>query len=198
MSGCTPIGSGSRTLATATIFTTLLVTKIEVGLLFGFLFFAIIYSNLWYARKIAPPPSPMGLEQQLLDRLGRFARRLIGIALFLGSIVVSAMVGLEAATHWEEWLMFFHSTPFGVTDPVFHKDIGFYVFRLPFLSYFYHWLFFALAASTIAAVALHYADEALDVFGTRLQFAPKVKAHLGRADSRDVLPEGVGLQAVDV
>src|ERR1035437_2062095 len=151
------------------IFTTLLLTKIELGLLFGFLFFAIIYSNLWYARKIAPTPSPMGLEQQLLDRLGRFASRLIGIALFLGSIVVSAMVGLEAATHWEECLKFFHATPFGVADPVFHNDIGFYVFRLPFLSYFYHWLFFALAASTIAAAALHYADEALDVFGNRLQ-----------------------------
>ena len=112
-------------LGYSTIFATLLLTKVKIGLLFGFLFFAIIYGNLWYARKIAPPPSPMGLEQQLLDRLGRFARRLIGIALFVGSIVVSAMVGLEAATHWEEWLKYFHATPFRCHGPHFPEGYRF-------------------------------------------------------------------------
>ena len=161
------------------VFSTILVTQIEVGFLFGLLFFAIIYGNLWYARRIAPPSPPQGMEQQLLERLGRLARRGLGILLFLGSIVVSAMVGLEAATHWQEWLMYFNPTPFGgKPDAVFGNDIGFYVFQLPFLSYLYHWLFFALVASTIAAIGLHYADEAVEVFGNRLQFAPKVKAHI--------------------
>ena len=161
------------------VFSTILLTQIKVGFLFGLLFFGIIYSNLWYARRIAPPAAPLGMEQQLLQRLGRLARRGIGILLFLGSIVVSAMVGLEAATHWQEWLMYSHATPFGgKPDPVFGNDIGFYVFKLPFLSYLYHWLFFALLASTIAAIGIHYAGEAVEFFGNRLQFAPKVKAHI--------------------
>lgn len=160
------------------IFTTVVWTRVQIGLIFGLLFFAIIYGNLWYARKIAPPPSPMSVEQQLLERLGRLARRGLGLLLFLGSIVVSAMVGLEAATHWETWLKYMHSTPFGVRDPLFGRDIGFYVFDLPFLNYLYHWFFFALITSAIASAALHYADEAIEVFGNRLQFAPKVKAHL--------------------
>jgi uncharacterized membrane protein (UPF0182 family) len=160
------------------IFSTIVLTRVEIGLLFGFLFFAIIYGNLWYARRIAPPPSPMSVEQQLIERLGRLARRSIGLLLFLGSIVISAVVGLEAATHWETWLKYVHSTSFGVKDPLFGQDVGFYVFVLPFLNYLYHWLFFALIASTIAAAALHYADEAIEAFGNRLQFAPKVKAHL--------------------
>lgn len=160
------------------IFSTILMTRIGVGLVLGFLFFAIIYSNLWYARRIAPPPSPSGIQQQLLERLGRLARRSLGLLLFLGSIVLAAIVGLEAATHWQEWLMYSHATPFGVRDPVFAKDVGFYVFQLPFLRYIYGWLFFALVASTIAAIALHYADEAIDYFGNRLQFAPLVKAHV--------------------
>ena len=160
------------------VFTTRLLTQAKVGLLFGIVFFAIIYGNLWYARRIAPPSPTIGFEQQLLARLGRLARRGIGILLFAGSVVVSVLVGLEAATHWQEWLMYFHSTPFNAKDPVFGNDIGFYVFRLPLLSYFYHWLFFALVASTIAAVGLHYADEAVEVFGNSLQFAPKVKGHI--------------------
>ncbi len=74
--------------------------------------------------------------------------------------------------------MYFHATPFAAKDPVFSKDIGFYVFQLPLLSYVYHWLFFALAAATIATVGLHYADEAVEVFGNTIQFAPRVKAHI--------------------
>jgi len=160
------------------IFATSLLTRIQIGILFGLVFFVFVYGNLWYARKIAPPPSPTGIEQQLIERLGRLARRGIGLLIFLSSIVLSAMVGLEAATHWQEWLLYRHGVPFGVTEPLFQKDIGFYVFKLPFLSYLYHWLFFTLAASTVAAAALHYADEALESIAGRLQFAPKVKSHL--------------------
>ena len=167
-----------KDLGYQTVFSTRLLTQIEMGFLFGVLFFAIIYGNLWYARRIAPPSAPVGMEQQLLERLGRLARRGLGLLLFFGSIVVSVLVGLEAATHWQEWLMYFNSTPFKSVDPVFHKDIGFYVFQMPFLGYLYHWLFFALAASTIAAIGLHYAGEAIEVFGNRFQFAPKVKAHI--------------------
>ncbi|NLN76149.1 MAG: UPF0182 family protein [Armatimonadetes bacterium] len=160
------------------VFTTRLLTQIKIGVLFGLMFFAIIYGNLWYARRIAPPSPTMGIEQQLLERLGRLARRGLGLLLFAGSVVVSVMVGLEAATHWRQWLMCFHSTPFASADPVFGKDIGFFVFQLPFLTYLYYWLFFALAASTIASIGLHYADEAIEMFGNNLQFAPKVKAHI--------------------
>lgn len=160
------------------VFETILFTRIKLGLMLGLLFFAVIYGNLWYARRIAPPPSPMGLEQQLLERLGSLARRGIGLLLFLGSIVISAMVGLEAATHWEKWLMYFNATSFGTSDPVFGKDIGFYVFQLPLVRYLYNWLFFALVVAAMASAGIHYADEAIEVFGNRIQFAPKVKAHL--------------------
>lgn len=167
-----------KDLGYAGVFSKILVTRIQVGAIFGLLFFAIIYGNLWYARRIAPPPSPMSVEQQLLERLGKLARRGIGLLLFLGSIVVSGIVGLEAATHWEQWLKFVNATPFGVTEELLGRDIGFYVFQLPFLSYLYYWLFFALIASAIASAALHYADEAIEVFDNKIQFAPKVKTHL--------------------
>ncbi|MCL5104836.1 MAG: UPF0182 family protein [Armatimonadetes bacterium] len=167
-----------KDLGYSVVFTKKLITQVGIGLVMGALFFALIYGNLWYARRIAPPPSPMSMEQQLLERLGTLARRGIGIVIFLGSIVISAMVALEAATHWEEWLIYSHATPFGVADPQFARDIGFYVFQLPFLNYIYSWLFFALAVATVATVALHYADEAIEVFGNRLQFAPRVKGHI--------------------
>ena len=41
------------------VFTTRLGTQLTIGFLFGALFFAIIYGNLWYARRIAPPSPPV-------------------------------------------------------------------------------------------------------------------------------------------
>lgn len=167
-----------KDLGFSVIFIKTFLTKVGLGSLMGLLFFAIIYGNLWYARRIAPPSSPMGLERRLIEHLGSLARRGIGIAIFAGSVIVSFMVGLEAATHWEEWLLYSNASKFGINDPALGRDIGFYVFRLPFINYFYGWLFFALSVALIASAALHYADEAIEVFGNRLQFAPKVKAHL--------------------
>jgi len=166
-----------RSLGYGTIFSTILMTKVGIGLLLGFIFFVLIYGNLWYARRLTPP-SPMGIDNELLERGFRMARRVIGLLFFIGSIVVSALVGLESATHWEKWLKYFNATMFGNTDPIFSKDIGFYIFKLPFLEYIYYWLFFALVISTIAAVVLYYSGRAIMVFGNQVQFAPKVKAHL--------------------
>ena len=167
-----------KDLGYGVVFSKMLVTRIEVGLLFGLLFFVIIYSNLWYARRIAPPPSPMGLEHQLVERLGRLARSVIGLVLFGGSIVVSAMVGLEAATHWESWLKYFNATPFGMNRP--HVPQG---YRFLCLQAAAHQLCLRLAVlcsavAAIAAAALHYADEGIELFGNRPQFAPGVKTHL--------------------
>ena len=42
--------------------------------------------------------------------------------------------GLFASSQWQAWLMFQHAQPFGESDPILGHDIGFYVFRLPFLE----------------------------------------------------------------
>ena len=38
------------------------------------------------------------------------------------------------AAEWETWLYFLNATPFGATDPILGRDIGFYVFTLPLLE----------------------------------------------------------------
>ena len=38
--------------------------------------------------------------------------------------------------YWNDIILFLHATQFNITDPVFNKDIGFYVFSLPVFSHF--------------------------------------------------------------
>jgi uncharacterized membrane protein (UPF0182 family) len=52
--------------------------------------------------------------------------------------------------------MWEHRTPFGKTDPYFHKDIGFYVFTLPWMHYLVNFAMTALVIGLMAAVLVHY------------------------------------------
>ena len=45
--------------------------------------------------------------------------------------ILALMFAISGAANWLEWLSFFNAVPFGDRDPLFGRDIGFYVFRLP-------------------------------------------------------------------
>lgn len=169
-----------KDLGYALVFSKILTTRILMGLIFAAMFFIIVYSNLWLAKRLAPEPMRRfaGMDEDIRERIEAFARRGLGVLLFLGTLAISLMVGLEAATHWNEWLKFSNATPFGVKDPLFNLDIGFYVFRLPFWNYLYGWFFFAIVAAAIATAVLHYANEGIDFFANTPRFAPGVKPHL--------------------
>jgi hypothetical protein len=57
-------------------------------------------------------------------------RRLAGLALWV-SLGLATILAWSAADHWLMWLSFFNAAPFGDKDPLFGRDIAFYVFRLP-------------------------------------------------------------------
>lgn len=53
---------------------------------------------------------------------------------------------------WYEFLIFMNKTPFGINDPIFAKDIGFYIFSLPLLNKLYSLamvVIFIFAAATV-------------------------------------------------
>jgi uncharacterized membrane protein (UPF0182 family) len=57
-------------------------------------------------------------------------RQLAGLAVPI-SLVAALLIGLMGASDWLSWLSFFHHRSFGTTDPIFGRDVAFYVFRLP-------------------------------------------------------------------
>ncbi|MEO7189628.1 MAG: UPF0182 family protein [Vicinamibacterales bacterium] len=57
-------------------------------------------------------------------------RQLAGLAMPI-ALVGALLVGLAGASDWLAWLSFFNTTSFGTSDPLFGRDVSFYVFRLP-------------------------------------------------------------------
>ncbi|MDQ3930020.1 MAG: UPF0182 family protein, partial [Chloroflexota bacterium] len=65
---------------------------------------------------------------------------LVRAGILAGAILAGFFMGLSAAGEWPTILLYFNGGAFGQADPLFHNDIGFYVFGLPFFSFLRGWV----------------------------------------------------------
>src|ERR1700742_381861 len=135
------------------VFTTVLVTRIVVFLVAGLLVGGIVFAGLAFAYRARPVfvPSndndPVARYRTLvLSRL-----RLVGIGIPAG---IGLLAGIIAQSYWVRIQLFLHGGDFGIRDPQFGKDLGFYAFELPFyrlvLSFFFVAMFLALVANLLS------------------------------------------------
>lgn len=79
-------------------------------------------------------PGIAGILERYQDRLpAGLGWRWFHRAFLLFSLLVGLAFGAGLAPEWPTVAKFFQSVPFGTTDPLFHRDVGFFVFELPFL-----------------------------------------------------------------
>ncbi|MGE3845018.1 MAG: UPF0182 family protein, partial [Vicinamibacterales bacterium] len=93
-------------------------------------------------------------------------------AAWVVAVLAGLFAGLYASSQWDLWLQYRNATPFGSNDPILGKDIGFYVFELPFLD-FLQGLLLAVVLVTLLAVGAAYAFAG--AIGIRLNRGPYVE-----------------------
>ena len=160
------------------VFATTIAAKTLLFFLFGGAFFLIFFGSLKWARRLSPEGSERMIAEQFGAEWGVLIQKGIGTVLLVGSAFLSLWAGRMAAEEWTHWLTFTHSTPFNVTDPVFHQDIGFYIFRLPFLSFVADFLFITLILTAIGTVVIHVLNRAVESFQGLRDASWGVKAQL--------------------
>lgn len=139
------------------IFTTALIARLQTAAAFGIVFFLIFFLNLKVAFRFSARPlfmmtqdNPFNFPQWNVDG------RSLNVTITAVSVVLGIIAALNGASEWENYLKFINSTPFGADDPIFQKDIGFYVFSLPFLDRIYSWLIVTLILTGIAVAVLYF------------------------------------------
>ncbi len=160
------------------VFTTQIWTKFFLGVVFGAIFAAVMLANLWVVQKITSPYRLFTMQDQVLERYRATLRPYVRWGVIGLSLLFGLFAGSGATSQWRKWLLFSHSEPFGVTDPQFSKDIGFYVFRLPFLRFLFTWSFSSLVMITIVVIAAHYFMGGIRAAPSGERVTPQVKAHL--------------------
>lgn len=163
-----------------TVFLTVLFTKLKVGAGLGLVFLALLGGNLWWARRRAAEP-PLRLVEGNLLEIPNWARIEPVFNRFLkwGAMLAAVFVGIASSASWERWLQFFHATSFGQNDPLFGRDLGFYVFRLPLIEYLYQWWMAALIGVTVATALVYFFDRGLQMHERGVAALPRARRHLG-------------------
>src|SRR4051812_47694850 len=165
------------------VFTRELVTRVLLFLIVGGLSFSTFYLNLRTAQRgLVPDPIVFRIGQRVprVDLTRALLRVSLPVSLFL-----SVLAGFAAAPAWALVLRFIYGTPFGIRDPVFGRDIGFYVFTLPGLSAVLG-LLSALASLSLVMAIPVYALRGDILLGSggprqppRMRVEPSAALHLG-------------------
>ncbi len=121
-----------RQLGLTTVYFTALEWHVILFLLGGVVSYAVLAANIRLAlgRTAKSPVLFVHQNAQVAADLSRMVMRLAWIA----PLVIAFMVGLFMASDWMTYAQAFHAATVGTTDPIFGRDLGFYLFHLPALS----------------------------------------------------------------
>ncbi|HEY5541037.1 MAG TPA: UPF0182 family protein, partial [Coriobacteriia bacterium] len=160
-----------------------------LGAAFAVLTFAIVYANFLIARRLRPRVAvaayPQGTPltpQQQIEEMVRRVRDGIDpwawLIMLLLAAFVAINIGFAMAGDWEVFRLALASKPFGVVDPQFGLDVGFYVFTLPALRLISDWLFGVLALTLVLTILVHLYEGGIRPTERLRGFDPHVKAHI--------------------
>ncbi|WP_410811803.1 UPF0182 family protein [Micromonospora sp. 067-2] len=160
------------------VFTGVLVTRLLLFLAIGLGMAVIVGGNLWLAHRLRPRLRPHSVEQATLERYRMALSPRLGTWIALTAAVVGLFAGLSAQSRWNQWLLFRNGGNFGIKDPEFGVDIGFYVFQLPFWRYLLGVAFTAVVLAVIGALAVHYLFGGVRLQGVGDRMSNAARAHL--------------------
>ncbi len=159
------------------VFITSLVWRVLLFLIGGALAFAFFYGNVKIARGAGATFPVLYVNRGdgvTVDVSRMFTKVFLPVALvlaFLSAITASAL--------WMTFLKAFNGVDVGTLDPLFGRDIGFYLFRLPAISAVLNTLVTLTLLSIIATAVLYWMRNEITLPPKRASAKPRAARHLG-------------------
>jgi len=147
-------------------------TRFWAGVEFGLIVFAgygiIVALNLLLAHFFSRSGQQVVSEEAvtLPDLGGKLRKHDLLFAFFVGGLF-AIFNGVTSGGSWQVYQKFIHATAFGSADPIFAKDISFYIFKLPFYRLIYDQLFGAVFIATLLVVGIYVLRRMIWVEGLR-------------------------------
>lgn len=113
------------------VFTTTLVARIVLFILFAVVSAGVVFAAGFVAWRGRPDGIDFSDLNSPVYQYRRSIEKTMGVFLKVIPILVGAVAGLLGQASWREFLLFLNGQDFGVKDPQFQRDLGFYAFQLP-------------------------------------------------------------------
>ena len=145
----------------APVFWTMVLGKYGVAAVIWFLMIITLSVNLYAAQRIHSESEHKITEIAGMPVSGKSLNTLILAAI----LIVSFIIASKGSVQWNMVLSYLNQHPFGSTDPVFGKDIGFYVFSLPFYQLVREQLLIVLLFAALVTVIWYIKDGGVQIIG---------------------------------
>jgi uncharacterized membrane protein (UPF0182 family) len=174
-------------MAFASVFWTMIVGQFGLAASVWLGLIVLLAVNLYIAQRLNPP----GAKRPTAE-IGGFpiSGNMLDNLILAAILVVSFFIASRAAEQWNMVLSFLNQQPFGTSDPIFNKDIGFYVFSLPFYMFLREQLLILLLFAGLVTVIWYIKDGGVQFIGEvlladdrpsqipKVKIAEKVSNHL--------------------
>jgi uncharacterized protein len=142
-------------LSFTSVWSQLLTVKLVLGLGAAALAGFCVWLTIGICAKAAPKTVRFAPNEELVAALREvLVARTRAIRLGV-SVLMGLLVGPVMASHWNEWILFRNGGTVGESVPRFGGDVGFYLFKLPFLSSVGSWFFALLVVLVLVALVFH-------------------------------------------
>ena len=162
------------------VFSKTFQAKTFSGLAFGSLAFFVIFINLAIAGRYTYALAGLHPMWEKVPQLRHIDLNRLVVWI---SLVVSLIAALFAfpvgSQHWEQALLFLNSMPAGIADPLFGKDISFYLYIYPFVDMLNDMVRSLIVVAALLTIPVYIVRGGIVVIGRLFTIEPGVKRHLG-------------------
>ncbi len=159
------------------VFQSVLTTRIALFLIMGLIFGLFVVANLYIAYRTRPDSVPVRRD----DPAYRYRLALTPIlrpVLIVVGVVLTGFAGSVAASHWDTFKMWSNSTPFGIKDPQFGKDVSFFVFEYPWFRFLTSFSFAMIVITVLAVIFVNYVYGGIRISGRGPKLTRAAQVHL--------------------
>ncbi len=139
-----------------TVFTTRLWTQILLLACGMIVAGGLVAASIVVGHRTRPFYIPMTPGQESLEQYRRAIEPVRKPAMIAVPIILGLLAGLTLAGNWKTFLLWRDGGSFGVKDPQFGKDVGFFVFTLPWIQLVIGFLTMALVMALLAGLFVQY------------------------------------------
>jgi uncharacterized membrane protein (UPF0182 family) len=167
-----------RELGYARVFVTMLTAQAGVTVLAGLVALVVIYGNLLLAQKLSRPLTHSSRSPLLAYVEAYGVMPFVKFVLPAAAIVAAFLIASVANGYWDLYLKYKGAVAFGTADPLLGKDVGFYVFLLPFYRLVYNGALAICVLSLIGSFVVYFLRQNITFTGRWISAAGAAKAHI--------------------
>lgn len=162
------------------VFKTMLSSRIAAGLLFSAIFLVFYLANIFAANRINFPARNLHIFGNTIYPTKTFSfERPVKLLSVLGGIGVAFLTGLFGASQWQDVLLFMQRIDVGMSEPLFSRDLGFYLFALPVVETLKNFCTFTIVFTAVVSMTGYLLRGGIAVSEKNISLDPRVRRHIG-------------------